>query len=93
MSALLEIEDLHFSYGDQVILKGVSLTVEQGQVVGILGTSGSGKSTLLRLIGGQIRPDRGSVRFMGKVVHEQSTEGLYRLRKDMGMMFQAGIIQ
>ncbi len=90
MSALLEIEDLHFSYGDAVILKGVSLTVEQGQVVGILGTSGSGKSTLLRLIGGQIRPDRGCVRFMGKVVHEQSTEGLYRLRKDMGMMFQAG---
>lgn len=90
MSALLEIEDLHFSYGDQAILKGVSLSVEQGQVVGILGTSGSGKSTLMRLIGGQLTPNRGCVRFMGKVVHEQSTEGLYRLRKDMGMMFQAG---
>jgi len=90
MTALLEIEDLHFSYGEQAILKGVSLTVEQGQVVGILGTSGSGKSTLLRLIGGQIKPDRGCVRFMGKVVHEQSTEGLYQLRKEMGMMFQAG---
>jgi len=90
MGALLEIEDLHFSYGDQAILKGVSLSVEQGQVVGILGTSGSGKSTLMRLIGGQLRPDRGCVRFMGKVVHEQTIEGLYRLRRDMGMMFQAG---
>jgi phospholipid/cholesterol/gamma-HCH transport system ATP-binding protein len=90
MSALLEIEDLHFSYGDQAILKGVSLQVDQGQVVGILGTSGSGKSTLLRLIGGQLRPDRGCVRFLGKVVHEQSNEDLFRLRRDMGMMFQAG---
>jgi phospholipid/cholesterol/gamma-HCH transport system ATP-binding protein len=90
MSALLEIEDLHFSYGDQVILKGVSLSVEQGQVVGILGTSGSGKSTLLRLIGGQLKPSKGCVRFLGKVVHEQSIEGLYKLRRDMGMMFQAG---
>jgi len=90
MSAILEIEDLHFSYGDQAILKGVTLTVQQGQVVGILGTSGSGKSTLLRLIGGQLRPSKGCVRFMGKVVHEQTSAGLYQLRREMGMMFQAG---
>ena len=87
---LIEIEDLHFSYGDQKILDGISLQIPRGKVVAILGASGSGKSTLLRLIGGQLRPDRGSVRVNGQVIHELDHRGLYEMRRNMGMMFQAG---
>lgn len=87
---LIEIEDLHFSYGDNEVLKGIDLTIQRGKVVAILGVSGAGKSTLLRQIGGQLRPDRGCVKLNGKVVHEQGGNDLYALRRQMGMMFQAG---
>lgn len=87
---LVEIEDLHFAYGDNQVLRGIDLAVPKGKVVGILGVSGAGKSTLLKLIGGQIRPQRGRVRFAGRIVHELDQAGLYKLRRDVGMMFQAG---
>ena len=90
MENLLDIQDLHFSHGERHVLNGLTLTVPRGKVVGILGTSGSGKSTLLQLIGGQLRPDRGTVLFHGVDVHQQTSDGLYLLRRDMGMMFQAG---
>jgi phospholipid/cholesterol/gamma-HCH transport system ATP-binding protein len=89
-SNLIEIRDLHFSYGTRQILKGINLDIPAGQVVAILGASGVGKTTLLRLIGGQLRPDRGEVRIAGKVVHELDETGLYELRRKMGMMFQMG---
>ena len=87
---LIEIEDLHFAYGSNQVLKGIRLTVPRGKVVGILGVSGAGKSTILKLIGGQRRPDRGAVRVNGRVVHELDNKGLYEMRRNMGMMFQAG---
>jgi phospholipid/cholesterol/gamma-HCH transport system ATP-binding protein len=87
---LIEIEDLHFAFGENRVLRGLNLTVPRGKVVGILGVSGAGKSTILRLIGGQLRPQHGCVRFKGEVVHELDNTGLYRLRREMGMMFQAG---
>ncbi|HEX8962670.1 MAG TPA: ATP-binding cassette domain-containing protein, partial [Rhodocyclaceae bacterium] len=87
---LIEIKDLHFAYGPNQVLKGIDLTVHKGQIVGILGVSGAGKSTILRLIGGQLRPQRGYVRFDGKIVHELDSDALYQMRRSMGMMFQAG---
>ncbi len=87
---LVEIENLHFSFGNNAILRGVDLVIPKGKVVGILGVSGAGKSTLLRLIGGQLRPQKGAVRFCGKIVHELDQDGLYELRREIGMMFQAG---
>jgi phospholipid/cholesterol/gamma-HCH transport system ATP-binding protein len=85
---LVEIEDVHFAYGDNAVLKGVALGVPRGKVTAILGTSGSGKSTLLRLIGGQLKPRAGRVRVDGQVVHELDDAGLYALRRRMGMQFQ-----
>ncbi|MBZ0092838.1 MAG: ABC transporter ATP-binding protein [Sulfuricellaceae bacterium] len=85
---LVTLDDLHFSYGKNRVLKGVNLTVPQGKIVAILGVSGSGKSTLLRLIGGQLRPARGSVNVAGRVVHSLNERELYTLRREMGMMFQ-----
>ena len=89
-TALIEIEDLHFSYGDKKIFNGITLTIPRGKVVSVLGAGGSGKSTLLRLIGGQLKPDRGCVRINGQVVHELDNAALYALRRNMGLMFQAG---
>jgi len=87
-AALVEIRDLHFSYGANQIFRGLNLSIQRGKMVAILGASGSGKSTLLRLIGGQARPERGSVTVEGQVVHELGTAALYAMRRRMGMMFQ-----
>jgi phospholipid/cholesterol/gamma-HCH transport system ATP-binding protein len=85
---IVEIKELHFSFGDLEVLRGLSLDIARHQVVAILGGSGSGKSTLLKLIGGQLRPDRGSVTVEGKNVHQLAPDELYKLRLEMGMMFQ-----
>ena len=85
---LLEVSDLHFSYGKTKVLKGINLNIPHGKVVAILGVSGCGKSTLLHHFGGQLKPDRGSVTFQGQVIHELNTEALYAVRRQMGMMFQ-----
>src|SRR5437899_8780418 len=87
---LVEISGVEFSYGTRKLLKGLSLRIPRGKLVAILGASGSGKSTLLRLIGGEAMPDRGTVKVSGQIVHELDTHELYRLRRKMGMMFQAG---
>jgi len=85
---LVEVSDLHFSYGKREILKGINLTIPHGKIIAILGISGCGKSTLLRHFGGQLHPSRGSVKFLGKVVHELGNDELYAMRREMGMMFQ-----
>jgi len=87
---IVEISNLRFAYGEREILKGIDLTIPRGKVVGIMGASGSGKSTLMRLIGGQLVPQGGAVKVDGEVVHELSRNDLYRLRRKMGMQFQAG---
>jgi phospholipid/cholesterol/gamma-HCH transport system ATP-binding protein len=87
---LVEMAGVHFAYGERRVFDGLSLRIPRGKVVAILGVSGSGKTTLLRLIGGQIRPDKGTVRVEGRNVAELDDAGLYALRKRMGMMFQMG---
>lgn len=86
--SLVEIKDLSFAYGANTIFRGLSLKVPRGKLVAILGASGSGKSTLLKLIGGQVKPQGGEVRVNGEVVHKLDTDGLYAMRRKMGMMFQ-----
>ncbi len=87
---LVEVEDLHFSYGENQVLKGLNLRIPRGQTVGILGSSGCGKTTLVKLIGGQLRPAAGRVRVDGQVVHDLDNDKLYALRRKIGVMFQAG---
>ena len=89
-NSIVEIENLRFAYADRPLLESISLTIPRGKVVGIMGASGSGKSTLLRLIGGQLVPKDGWVKVDGQVVHELSRDELYRMRRKMGMQFQAG---
>ena len=86
--SLVEVSDLHFSFENNAVLKGINLAIPRGKVVAILGVSGCGKTTLLRHLGGQLTPLRGSVKFDGQVVHELNNTELYAMRRKMGMMFQ-----
>ena len=69
MTALLELDDVHVKYGAVESLKGVSLTVEEGEIVTLLGANGAGKTTTLRTISGLLRPVSGEVRFQGKLLN------------------------
>ena len=68
------------------------MTMAKGEITAVLGPSGVGKTTLLKLIGGELRPDRGRVLVGGEDVHRLSRSGLYALRKRMGALFQAGAL-
>jgi phospholipid/cholesterol/gamma-HCH transport system ATP-binding protein len=89
---LVDVDSVTFSYGRRPVLKGVTMRVERGRVVAIMGGSGSGKTTLLRLIGGQLRPGAGSIRVAGESVPDLGREELYRLRRRMSMLFQFGAL-
>ena len=69
MSALLQVNDLRIRYGARVALKGVSLSMEEGEIVTVLGANGAGKSTLLRAISGLLPLQGGEVRFQGAPLH------------------------
>ncbi len=89
---LVKIRDLHFSRGSRKIFDGLSLDIPRQGISAIMGPSGSGKTTLLKLIGGQLRPDQGSIEVDGLNVHQLSTAKLFELRKRMGMLFQSGAL-
>ncbi len=89
---IVEIDNLSFGYRGRMLHKGISMVFPRGKVTAIMGGSGSGKTTLLRLIGGQIKPNKGEVRVDGDIVHKQSRGGIYQLRRKMGMLFQHGAL-
>ncbi len=89
---LVEIRDLYFSRGTNLIFKGLSLDIRRGQITGFMGPSGTGKTTLLKLIGGQLVPSQGTVFVEGQNVHTMKRGALFQLRKRMGMLFQTGAL-
>jgi phospholipid/cholesterol/gamma-HCH transport system ATP-binding protein len=89
---LVQIRNLSFSRGDRMIFDGVDIDIRRGSITAIMGPSGTGKTTLLRLIGGQLKPDTGSVLVDGEEVQRLRRGALYRLRKRMGMLFQNGAL-
>jgi putative ABC transport system ATP-binding protein len=94
MPVLLETRDLrkHYQMGATVVraLDGVSIDVQQGEFVGLLGTSGSGKSTLLNLIAGLDRPTSGSLRIFDQDLAKMSSEELsVHRRRNVGIIFQS----
>jgi glutamate transport system ATP-binding protein len=84
---LVELDGVRKSFGDNVVLDGIDLAIDRGEVVVIAGPSGSGKSTMLRCINGLEEVDEGEVRFDG---HSMSHAGkaIHRLRAEIGMVFQ-----
>ncbi|MDT8388542.1 MAG: ABC transporter ATP-binding protein [Thiogranum sp.] len=100
MSALLtgincpvvEIENVSTSYGERKILEDVSLSVNEGEVMVIMGGSGSGKSTLLRCLLGLHHPDTGAIRLFGKDITELNGREWHKLRTKIGVSFQGGAL-
>ncbi len=86
MTTIIELKDVTRTYGSgptaTSALRGVSLTVGEGQLVALRGRSGSGKTTLLNIAGGLDRPDSGTVRVDGKDVTAMSEQGRMRLRRE-----------
>ncbi len=89
---VVRIRDLHFRRGARKIFDGVDLDIRRGGVTAIMGPSGTGKTTLLKLIGGQLRPERGTIEVLGEPVSRLSRTRLFELRKRLGMLFQSGAL-
>jgi phospholipid/cholesterol/gamma-HCH transport system ATP-binding protein len=85
---LIEVVNLSKAFGPKVVLSNVNLGVEEGESLVVLGGSGTGKTVLLRNIMGLLRPDKGHVSVGGKVIHKLDREGLFEVRKQIGMCFQ-----
>ena len=66
--AMLEVNDIHTYYGNIHALKGISLTVEEGEIVTLIGANGAGKTTILRTISGLLKPRQGNVVYEGEVI-------------------------
>ena len=89
---LVACRHLTFGYGERAILQDVSFTVPRGKVTALMGASGGGKTTVLRLIGGQVRPQRGELLFDGEDIVKMERDALYGMRRRMGMLFQFGAL-
>ncbi len=90
---IIVIRDLCFKRGEHVIFDHADFDIPRGKVTAIMGPSGCGKTTLLRLIGGQLKPDSGSILFDGQDLFKLSRNDLYELRRTkMGMLFQSGAL-
>ena len=90
--AIARLQDVAYSIGGRSIFDGLDIAIERGKVTAIMGPSGTGKTTLLRLITGQIHASRGSVVVDGEDLARLDREGMYRLRRRMGMLFQNGAL-
>lgn len=89
---VIELNGVCASFRGQVVHRDLSLRVEEGQIVGLLGGSGSGKTTLLREILGLLKPDSGSVRLFGIDLNNPDVRVQRDLRRRLGMLFQQGAL-
>src|SRR5437660_7200150 len=88
--AILTVENLHLSYGDNAILKGVGLELNRGEVVSLLGPSGSGKTTLLRAVAGLEVPHHGHIRIADRVMFDgESGLDIPAEGRNLGLVFQS----
>jgi branched-chain amino acid transport system ATP-binding protein len=86
MMAILEVQDIHTYYGDAYVLQGLSLALEEGRIVGLLGRNGVGKSTLVKSIVGFAPPRRGAIFFKGEEITRLSS--FETVRRGMGLVPQ-----
>src|SRR5213592_2723088 len=90
MTDKLKVDDLHLSYGDNAILKGVSMQLQQGEVVSLLGPSGSGKTTLLRAVAGLEVPHRGTISVEDRTVFDGNAKReIPAEKRNLGLVFQS----
>ncbi len=89
---MISIRNLTFSRGDRKIFDDISLDILPHKITAIMGPSGTGKTTLLKLIGGQLKPDSGTIKINHVDIHQLTRNKLYAMRKKMGMLFQSGAL-
>ncbi len=91
-TATIQVVDLHKTFGDNPVLRGIDLTVERGSTCVILGGSGSGKTVLMKHMIGLLKPDSGQVLVDGEDIVPLDAEGLERVRGEFGMVFQGSAL-
>lgn len=91
-TGVVSIRGLSFKRGNRAIFDNIDMDIPRGKITAIMGPSGCGKTTLLRLIGGQLRPHKGSIVVDGQEVNRLGRRKLFQLRKRMGMLFQSGAL-
>lgn len=89
---MIEIINLHKSFGNNDVLRGINLTVKEGESLAVIGRSGCGKSVLLKHIVGLLLPDDGHIKFEGKIINELKAKELYEIRKRFGYLFQGAAL-
>ncbi|AKQ66304.1 Methionine ABC transporter ATP-binding protein [Myxococcus hansupus] len=89
---MIQVEDLHKTFGDHKVLTGINLTVPAGSTCVILGGSGSGKTVLMKHMIGLLKPDSGKVIIDGEDIVPMGVEALQQVRNTFGMVFQAAAL-
>ena len=89
---MISIENLHKSFGQKKVLRGISLSIENGETTVIIGRSGTGKSVLLKLIVGLLAPDEGTITIDDRRVDQMSESELYAVRQRIGYVFQGAAL-
>jgi phospholipid/cholesterol/gamma-HCH transport system ATP-binding protein len=89
---MIRVIDVHQSFGNQPVLRGLNLRVPKGEILAIVGRSGSGKTVLLRLIIGLVRPNRGQILIEETDITQLSGRRLDHVRERFGMLFQGGAL-
>ncbi len=90
--ALIELKNLHKSFGRLVVLNGVTLSIQAGESIVVIGASGTGKSVLLKHIVGLLKPDRGQVWYDGNRIDVMAERPLMLIRQRIGFLFQMGAL-
>lgn len=90
--SIIDISGLSFSRGERAIFDSVDIRIPRGKVTAIMGPSGTGKTTLLKLIGGQLRPESGTILLEGVDIPSLGRRELFEVRERMGMLFQSGAL-
>lgn len=89
---MIEIKNLHKTFGRNKVLNGVELTIQAGETIVIVGRSGCGKSVMLKHIVGLLIPDEGYVKVEGKIINQLNEKELYEIRKKFGFLFQGAAL-
>jgi phospholipid/cholesterol/gamma-HCH transport system ATP-binding protein len=89
---MIEVVDLHKTFGDKKVLQGMSLTVDRGEIVVVIGQSGSGKSVLIKHMIGLLQPDSGEIHIDGVDICCLLEDEFHKLRRRFGMLFQGAAL-
>lgn len=90
--SIIEIENLHFKHSNKTIFNNISIHIEENKITALMGPSGCGKTTLLKLICKQLNPLSGKIKIKNNDLSKISDTDLYKIRKDIGILFQNGAL-